>query len=373
MPSNYRLSPRPSRPATRAGDVPFVEMEPIPSQSAADAWGGWLGEGLGPLKSLYLVTGARPAGGSNPSKVWRLDEGSEEWVDDEAPEGAEVINKIRNNASTVYAFFESPGEGQTWMMSKSLETSGSGSWAFESVPVTGHPVGGRGLGINGVEGELLFGGASQDWDGEKNAEVYQKSGGAWAIHREIAPSLLWELEFDEENNLWEFFSAFAEGQTIALFVGGEEKTAPPGGNISHACWFRGHMYVIGNLSMEDSNGIYRSTDGSEWEHVHTMEEAAIGDHVQMVPRGENGELWYTGHDPFEAGYSLDGTTWVREESVPSFATGADTNHLTAIAYYGPDTDDEKERGVYLFARDSDADTTRVFRDRGAGSLILMVI
>ncbi|HJY45347.1 MAG TPA: hypothetical protein VJ301_12055 [Propionibacteriaceae bacterium] len=348
-------------------------MEPIPNAAAADAWGGWLGEGLGPLKSLYMSTGNRPAGGSNPSKIWRLDEGSEEWVDDETPEHAEVINKIRNSATTTYAFFESPGEGQTWIISKSLEHSGSGGWDFESVHTVPTPVGGRGLAINGPEGELLFAGCSQNWAEAQTAEVYQKSGGGWEKTREIEHSLLWELEFDDEDNLWEFFSAFAEGQESALFVGGEQKETPPGGNISHATWFKGHMYVIGNLSKEDSNKIYRSADGGEWEHVHTLSEATIGDHVQMVPRGEEGELWYTGHNPFEAGYSLDGTEWVREESVPSFATGEDTNHLTAVAYYGPDVDDEKERGVYLFARDSDADTTRIFRDRGAGSLMIEVI
>jgi hypothetical protein len=349
-------------------------MAPIPNAAAADAWGGWLGEGLGPLKSLYMSTGARPAGGSNPSKIWRLDEGSEEWVDDETPEGAEVINKIRNNATTLYAFFESPSSGQTWIISKSLEHSGSGGWDFESLHTSGSPVGGRGLGINGPDGELLFAGCSQNWNaGGKEAEVYEKSGAGWSIHRELAPSLLWELEFDDEDNLWEFFSAFAEGQESALFVGGEQRETPPGGNISHATWFRGHMYIIGNLSTEDSNKIYRSTDGSEWAHVHTLSEASIGDHILAVPRGEDGELWYTGHNPFEAGYSLDGTEWVREESVPSFATGEDTNHLTAVAYYGPDVDDEKERAVYLFARDSEADTTRVFRDRGAGSLILQIV
>jgi hypothetical protein len=346
-------------------------MEPISGMVPLDAWGGWLGEGLGPGKSLYFSTGIREGG--NRSTLWRLDEGSDEWVD-EGISDAETMNKIRSNAEKIYVFYESPPEGKTWMISKSLQHSGSGGWEFEPLHTSGSPVGGRGVAINGPEGEKLFGGCSQNWNaGGKEAEVYEKSGGGWSKTNELTPSLLWELEFDDEDRLWEFFSNFSGDLEAALFVGGEPKEPPPGGNISHACWFRGHMYVIGNLSKEESSKIYRSADGSEWEEVHTLEEAAIGDHVQMVARGEDGELWYTGHDPFEAGYSLDGEEWVREESVPSFPTGSDTNHLTALAYWGPDTDDEKERAVYLFAKDSDAGTTRIFRDRGAGSVILQII
>ena len=125
-----------------------------------DVWGGWLGEGLGPGKSLYMSSSTRKGG---RSVIYRLDEGATEWVNDEAPEGAETISKIRSNASTLYAFYETPPSGQTWLISKSLEHSGSSGWDFEGVPSHGGPVGGRGLAINGAEGERVLGGASQDW------------------------------------------------------------------------------------------------------------------------------------------------------------------------------------------------------------------
>ena len=195
----------------------------------------------------------------------------------------------------------------------------------------------------------------------------------------VDPSLIWELEFDGEDRLWEFFSDFDRGHTAALFVDGEEKTYPPGNCIASAAWFKGHMYVIGNLvNFEEANKIYRSADGSEWEEVHTLEHSTQGDHVKMIPRGgEDGEIWYTGRHPFSAGYSFDGTEWQREESLPSFETDnpedIDTNQRTGIGYWGPDTDDELERGVWILVRDQEAGVSRIFSDHGAGSLILQII
>jgi hypothetical protein len=373
------------RPTLRAeGRTPFEEVEPIPNTVAMDAWGGWKGEGIGPGRSLFFASGTRAgdSGDGGESKIYRLDEGSDAWVDEEIPEGAETVSKMRNTESTLYAFFESPSEGQTWIISKSLEHEGAGGWEFEDLPTHGSPVGGRGLAINGAEGETVFAGCSQNWNaGEAQGEVYKKNGGGWELHHELAPSLMWELEFDgagkegEGGRLWEFFLDFDREHEAMVFVDGEEAGPPPEKNIADACWFKGHMYVIGNLSFPDvANKIYRSADGHEWEEVHTLEVAQNGDHVHVVLRGdEDGEIWYTGHGPFEAGYSSDGETWTREESVPEIDTGKDTNHRTAIAYYGPDTDDEQDRGVWLFARETSTDTTRVFRDRGAGGVIVQVV
>jgi hypothetical protein len=232
------------------------------------------------------------------------------------------------------------------------------------------------LAINGPEGERLLGGASQNWSGDQEAEVYEKSGGGWELRRRIVPSLMWEIEFDEHGRVWEFFNDWSGAVTAALFVDGEEKTPPPGGDISSANWFpvTGHMYTIGAIGSgnTDRNQINRSANGDEWEHVYTLPHAHLGDHILYVPRGE-GELWAVGHDPFEAAYTLDGETWTLEESVPSFATGVDTNHITAVAYWGPDNDDEKDRGVWLFAYDATADACRIFTDHGAGGALLLQV
>jgi hypothetical protein len=378
------LSSRPAaasarRPGVRAeGRIPFEEFEPIPNTVAMDAWGGWKGEGIGPGRSLFFSSSTRAgdSGDGGESKIYRLDEGSDAWVDEEIPEGAETMAKMRNTESTLYAFFESPGEGKTWIISKSLERAEAGGWEFESVPTHGSPVGGRGLAINGPEGETVYGGCSQNWNaGGAEAQVFKKEGGGWELHNELTPSLMWELEFDGEDRLWQFFIDFDREHKAVVFVGEEEKGPPPENNIADAAWYKGHMYVIGNLSNpEAANKIYRSADGGEWAHVHTLAVAAQGDHVQVVLRGdEDGELWYTGAGPFEAGYTTDGETWTREESVPEVNTGKDTNHRTAVAYYGPDTDDEQDRGVWLFARETSTDTTRVFRDRGAGGVIVQVV
>ena len=84
-----------------------------------------------------------------------------------------------------------------------------------------------------------------------------------------------------------------------------------------------------------------------------------------------------GRNPFEAGYSFDGTEWAREESLPSFETDnsedIDTNQRTGIGYWGPDTDDELERGVWILVRDQAAGVSRIFRTTVLASLILQVI
>jgi hypothetical protein len=99
--------------------------------------------------------------------------------------------------------------------------------------------------------------------------------------------------------------------------------------------------------------IARSANGEPWTEVYRFTQATILDHVVHVPRG-GGELWATGHEPFEVARSLDGVTWMREASVPAFRTGSDTNHLTAIAYY--------QGRVWLFARDAAQNRIRVWRE-----------
>ena len=72
-----------------------------------------------------------------------------------------------------------------------------------------------------------------------------------------------------------------------------------------------------------------------------------------MPRGA-GELWATGHDPFQVAYSTDGSTWTEEATIPSFETGEDTNHLTAIAFW--------KDSIWVLARDAGQSNTRVFTD-----------
>jgi hypothetical protein len=177
---------------------------------------------------------------------------------------------------------------------------------------------------------------------------------------------MWELEFDGLGRLWEFYSGFnVPSNVTAVYVDGVVKPGAPGGDLSHACWFDGYMYIVGNLASEGPrNAISRSADGDTWETVHSIELSELGDHVQIIPR-DPPELWYTAHHPFTAGYSLDGTTWTREPSLPSFPTGTDTNHMTAIAYW--------HGAVWIFARDEAAGRTRVFADAGAADLLLQVI
>jgi hypothetical protein len=346
------------------GRMTFTEVLPslTEARSVLDAWGGWAGE----YETLFVTSGEREGGGN--SDVWRRDGVAGSWISDEAPTGptAETINKIRSGLGRIWAFYERPGSGQTWLISKS-EGGGPGGWSFEGVSSHGGPVGGRGLAIDGPDGDAVFGGATQNVNGEgpHDAEVYEGPGG-WGLHRRISPSLMWELEFDGDGYLWEFYSDFgAQGEVSAVYVDGHEKGGAPGGDISHACWFDGYMYVIGNLASGGvRNAISRSSNGDSWETVHTFDSNA-GDHVQVMPF-DPPELWYTAHDNFQAGYSLDGTTWTREPSLPTFPTGADTNHLTAIAFW--------QGGVWILARDASVNYVRVFTAGGSGrSLMLQVI
>lgn len=347
--------------------MPDVFLEVLPgiteARSVLDAWAGWAGE----FETLFITTGEREGGGS--SDVWRLDGAGGSWASDGAPTGptAETINKIRSGMGRLWAYFERPGSGQTWLISKSIP-SGPGGWSFEGVSSHGGPVGGRGLGIDGPDGDEVFGGTTQNVnaEGPHDAEVYRGPGG-WSHHRTVTPSLMWELEFDGNHRLWEFYSDFNNpGNVSAVYVDGDEKGGAPGHDISHACWFNGYMYVIGNLAGGGTrNSISRSSNGESWETVHTFEGSNAGDHVQVMPL-DPPELWYTAHDEFSAGWSLDGTTWTREPSLPTFPTGADTNHLTAIAFW--------QGGVWILARDASVNFVRVFARGGAGrDLMLQVI
>lgn len=371
MPGPHNRAPstaprRRPRRARVAGRAPFVEqLPPISTANPLDAWGGWAGE----LESLYLTTGERKGG---TSQVWRLHVGTTAWVPDGAPTGptAETINKIRSGLGKIWAYYERPGSGQTWLISKSESEAGPGGWSFEGVSSHGGPVGGRGLAIDGAEGEAVFGGTTQNVNatGPHDGEVYEGPG-SWGLHRLVTPSLMWELEFDGSGNLWEFFSDFNNPANVAdTFVGGVSKGAAPGRDISHAAWFptTSLMYVTGNLAGGGPrNTVSASASGDTWATVLTFSEASFGDHVLYVPRGE-GEFWAVGANPLEAHYTLDGSEWVREDTLPSFGQGDDTNHLTAIAYW--------QDGVWIFARDDAAGVTRVFRDAGVSAdLMLQVI
>src|SRR5262245_2956852 len=288
--------------------MPFTELAAIDYQrTPLDLWGGWDGEGVGPSQALYLTTGARQGGTSH---VLRLDPGATLWVDDGAPEGAETLNKIRNGLDPesgldrLYAFFESPNPGQTWIISKSVDDVGTG-WSFEGVPVVGSVVGGRGLAINGAAGGRVLGGSSRNWATTKNGQAYEKAAdGSWGSFREPGPSLCWELEFDALGRLWEFYTAFSASLTQSTYMNGSLVTNPPTNDVSHVAWFLASMYAIGDLSgPTDRNVLYvTGDDGSTWGTAHTLEVAVFGDHVVHIPRGVDGELWVTGCNPFEIAY-----------------------------------------------------------------------
>ena len=360
------------RAAPRAGTTPFVEQTAIPGEVPLDAWAGWDGAGWGPASSLFLTTGRR-FGGTN-SIIYRLDTPGGAWAQESGlptgGAGAETINKIRNGVSRdsgvdfLWAFYETPHSGQRFLIARN---SVGGGWFFVGVPDSeanyDDPVGGRGLGITlgGITGSRLLAGASYNWrteeGGDRSGRLFeQQPNGAWVQVRSNRPSLMWELEFDDQGRLWEFWNDFGVSGTISrVYVNGLDKGPSPGGDISSACWFKGHMYVIGALSSnsEQRNRISRSSDGSSWAPVYTFPTATRGDHVMVIPRGD-GEIWATAHNPFQAAWSLDGVTWTLEASLPSFPTHEESNHRTAVAYW--------RGGVWIFGRDQAASTTRVFTD-----------
>ena len=327
----------------------FKEVDAPPEKCPLDAWAGWLGEGWGPGKSLFVTTGTR---GGGDARIFRLDAKGGKWEDEGTPTGdVETINKIRDAGDRLYAYYERPGEGQTWLISRDF----SGGWGFEGVESEPGSVGGRGVGINPDDFSVFAG--STNHPEHSVAQVSQWNGG-WEVTRTIEGSLMWELEFDEHGRLWEFFNNFGNEELVsAVFVEGVDTGPSYGGDISSATWFDGHMYTVGALSLEHSqeirNVIARSENGGEWESVHSFDHAVSGDHVLTIPR-DPPELWAVGHEPLEVWYSLNGTDWTREESIPSFETGKDTNHVTAIAFW--------QGAVWVFSRDEASDTMRVFTD-----------
>jgi hypothetical protein len=337
----------------------FKEVEAPPERTPLDAWAGWLGEGWGPGASLFVGTGTRL--GSGNATIFRQDAGGGGWVDEHTPTGdVETINKIRDAGDRLYAYYERPGEGQTWLISRDF----GGGWSFEGVASAPASVGGRGVGINPLDFSMVYAGSSTQ--GATSAAVSKKNGG-WAVTRSLENSLMWELEFDEHGRLWEFFNSFGAGVS-AVYVGGVDTGPSQGSDISSANFFLGHMYTVGALSLEHSQDIRttiaRSENGGEWAVVHNFESAVSGDHVLTIPR-DPPELWAVGHDPLEVLYSLDGTTWTREESIPEFATGVDTNHLSAIAFW--------QEAVWVFSRDDSSSSMRAFTDGAPPQDILLQV
>ena len=208
-----------ARAAPRAAGAPFHEVASIPGQVPLDAWAGWDGSGWGPSGSLWVTTGTRQGGSS--SQVFRLDSPDGEWVNDGAPGGAETLNKIRNghsradNLDYLAVFFETPKKPATWLIARRADTG----WQFVGVPETSRsyddPVGGRGLAFKfgGPPGGPVVAGASFGWRDRKQARVFDmQSDGGWNKIRDVEPSLLWELEFDGEGRLWEFFNDFGSSR-----------------------------------------------------------------------------------------------------------------------------------------------------------------
>lgn len=363
-----------TRASPRAAGAPFHEVASIPTLTPLDAWSGWDGQGWGPAGSLWVTSGARQGNRDLHSRVWRLDTPDGQWVDDGVPSGAEVLNKIRSgslrgsNLDHLVAFFETPRSGQPFLVARRANTS----WEFLDVPATStsydDPVGGRGLAFQreGPSGGRVCSGASYQWRDDRPGHLFeQRDDGSWSHVRDLRPSLLWELEFDAQGRLWEFWNDFGLSSAISrVYVNGFEKGVPPGGDISCANWFpaSGHMYTIGALSSGGTgapqeaprNEINRSANGDSWERVHTFSQAQQGDHVLWVPRGGNGEMWATAHDPFQVAYSLNGFSWTVEPTIPAVVTGRDTNHMTAIAYW--------KGAVWVMTRAHGENRTRVFTD-----------
>jgi hypothetical protein len=370
----------------------FTEV-PAPHQAnALGAWGGWWGEGSGgsvdaehnvlTLGSLFIGTGSRGPAGGGSSRIFRLDRPDGTWEDDGAPGGSETIRKIRSGidpatrADRLFAFFETPGGGQTWLISRA-NVPGPSAWSFESVPTEGADVGGEGLGVplRDLTPEVeprLFAGASQNWNQPelRSGKVFQKMPDAsWNTIRAIGPqyghhpTLMWCIEFDGLGRYWEHFNDFGAGSAAesGTFINNQAGTPPaPGGDISSMAWFDGWMYTCGALEADPNNrsGIFRIQNGwgTNWEGIHRLQVGVMSDHLLRVPRGEPpGELWVVGHAPLEAAYTLDGSTWTRDLTIPPISTGDDTNAVTAIAYW--------DGSVWIVSRDSRQGTLRAWRDK----------
>lgn len=315
-----------------------------------DLWGGPTGEELG---ACYLSTGSRKGGAS---KVFRLRQGDSDgaWKDDGVPEGAETMSKIRNDASRIYAYFETGGP---FIVSREIATPG---WSFE--PVEGPDfVGGRGLTV--WESDVVIGG-SADWnEGTRTGKVFKGSHGGFALQHESSPGIAWECEYDEEGVLWEFWHDLGGGEGQCLRGG--ESLAIPTGDVACAMAFQGAMYCCGDLEVR-GNWI-RRFNGSGWEDVHTFSRSTMVDHVQRIPRLDGPpELWATGQEPFEVWRSFDGTEW-EEVLIPNneiIETNNDTNQLTAVGYF--------DKRVWVATFDQNQSCTRIFVDKGS-DLLLQII
>jgi len=336
--------------------TPFVEVAGVPEATPLDLWGGWDGRGFD--RGLYLSTGARQGG---DSRIFRHDDrlGDASWVD-ELFTVTETVGKIRDGLDPqtglprLWAFVEGPGAGQSWLAYRS---PGSAVWAYEDIPHEGNAVGGRGLGVDGLTGNLIYAGGSEDWSGNKNGKLYRKAAdGTWSLYRSLSgeDTLLWEVEFEGPGGArWEFWNHFAGTTIFPIYRDDVLQPAVPGEDISHAAWFpvTGHLYVIGDLSDGGGKTVYRFIGGA-WVGVYTFPTSTTGDHVVYVPRGA-GELWAVGMNPLQVARSLDGTTW-EDAGLPEVATGVDSNHLTALGYYCG--------RVWVAARSVPLGTIRMFRE-----------
>jgi hypothetical protein len=369
----------------------FEEVPAPVERNCLGAWGGWHGEGAGgtvdaeghvlTLGSLFVGTGSRAQGGGGSSRIFRLDRPDGGWEDDGAPGGSETIRKIRSGidpatrADRLFAFFETPGGGQTWLISRA-NVPGPSPWSFESVPTAGADVGGEGLGVPLLDltpgKPELFAGASQNWNNPpaREGKVFEKQpDGSWKQIRAIGaayghhPTLMWCIEFDGYGRDWQHWNDYGAGSAAesGTFIDNLAGTPPsPGGDISSFGWFDGWMYLVGARAgaEQERNAVYRIQNGwgTRWEEIHRLQVGIMGDHMLRVPRGDPpGELWVVGHHPLEAAYTLDGSTWIRDPTLPAIATGDDSNALTAIAYY--------DGSVWIFSRDSSQGTIRAWRDK----------
>lgn len=299
---------------------------------------------------LFLSTGARNGGRSG---IYSSPDGRQ-WTR-ELDSVAETINKIRDYDGTLFAFYESPAEGENWLVRRQTDAT----WTFVAVPREGHVVGGRGIGVNYFGPSPLFVGASQDWDATLRGEVFEQAGG-FGLRRALSPALMWELEFDEHGRLWEFFSAFGEETPGFTFVNGVAVANPPDNGPSHACWFpgSGHMYTCGSFagSAPGSPAIHRSVDGVAWQTVFSFTHSEMAAHVQAVRGGT--ELWAVAQEVFDVARSVDGETWELVEVPAHYPNPDDINHTTALG--------EFNGAVYVATKDAEANLIRIFAEVGAG-------
>lgn len=333
----------------------FTEVARIDEVTPMQLWGGR--DGL--LDAFYLATSGRSGG---TSRIFRSQNGLH-WTDDNAPEGAETLHKIRNSADTLYAFFETSGESP--IISRALS---GGDWGFEAIGAPLDFTGGRGLEVDPSTGQIWAGGSGH-WNissgGERFGKLYYGGAGGYAAQRELTPGMNWETLLDEDGILWEFWHQTTAGETTtppSCWRDGDEVPAVTE-FVGCADSFLGAMYAGGND--EADTGVPRlwRWNGTGWDEVLTLDTATDFDHVLRVPRGA-GELWVVGKMPLQVYRSVDGDSWEDMHLPLLMQAEGDANTQTAIGYF--------KQAVWIASADVDLGKIRLYCDRRADVLLEVI-